>query len=114
MLNSPIEPHSEFPKVANPKPRSSTMKPSAIFDRWMKDNAEQIASDGKEFQKLIAFALFDLRMIEGNRKGLIAPVADDMIQRFAKLRTQIASRGMKPPEMELPKIKIIQPAPRRK
>lgn len=85
------------------------MKPSAIFDRWIKDNAERIADDGAEFRKLIAFVALELRMIEHNRNGMSPGTVEAITKRFRQLRTQCASRRIAPPEIELPKIKVVLP-----
>jgi hypothetical protein len=88
------------------------MKPSAIFDRWMKANAERLTNETEEFKHLVAGVSFYLTMMEANRNGFAPSIADAITAHFAKFQAALAERDIERPDITLPKLKIVQPKPR--
>lgn len=85
------------------------MKPSTIYARWIKSNSARLATEDVDFQHLVASVSFYLDMIEMNPKGLSQGVADSAVHLFGKLQSEIKGRGMEPPAINLPKIKVVKP-----
>jgi hypothetical protein len=86
------------------------LKASTAFDRWIRSNSAAIAEDSSDqFKHLIATTSLLLKMIEGNPKGVAGVTAEYVAETMKKLKAEIEKRGMKPPDIQMPKIKVVRP-----
>ena len=88
------------------------MTPSIKFDRWAEKNKDRIESEGKDLKDLVKFTSLYLKSIYAARKGVSHVIAAGMFETPDKLNAELAARGIKGPDLTLPKIKIVQPARR--
>lgn len=87
------------------------MKPSVIFDRWIGANAARLEQETPAFRRLVAFVALELKMIEHSPKGVSPGTAQSITERLAGLKHALSVRNMTPPELNLPKIKVVRPWP---
>lgn len=86
------------------------LKPSTIFNRWMKANSERLATQGEDLAHLVHTSLLLLELVERNPNGIAGVTADSVADTLGRLKSELDKRGIEAPDIRLPKMKVVRPS----
>ena len=87
------------------------MKPSTIFERWIKANSARLEAEDAEFKHLVTSVAFYLDMIEMNEE-MSPGAAESAVHLLQRFTAEAGAKGYQLPDVTMPKIKIVKPTNR--